>query len=60
MDYEKKGAAILQSIWFAMVQRIVEDVIKEVGANDDQAQLIRDIYLIPGNYHVILRDDDNN
>lgn len=54
MDYEKKGASLIQAIWFSMVQRIVEDVIKEVGADEEQAQLIRDIYLVTGNYQVSL------
>ena len=45
---DEKGAAVIQAIWFSMTRRIVERVIEIVGADEEQAKVLRDIYLVPG------------
>ena len=53
---EQKGITIIQSIWFSFMTRIVNKVIEEIGLDSEQAQIIRNIYLIPGNFKVQIRD----
>jgi len=53
---EQKGITIIQSIWFSFITRIVNKVIEEIGLDNEQAQIIRNIYLIPGNFKVLIRD----
>jgi hypothetical protein len=44
----KKGAEVIQAIWFSMTQRIVNRVIEIVGANEEQAKILREMYLVAG------------
>jgi len=45
---DEKGAAVIQAVWFSMTRRIVERVIEIVGADEEQAKVLRDIYLVAG------------
>lgn len=53
---DTKGAQVIQAIWFSYSQRIVHEVIRILELNEEQAEVIKSLYLVPGNFKVVLAD----
>lgn len=52
----EEGVALLQSIFYETAYRIVTLAIKVYNLDSEQAAALRDVYLRPNDYEVILRE----
>ena len=52
----EEGVALLQSLFYETAYRIVTLAIKVYNLDSDQAAALRDVYLRPNDYEIIVRD----
>ena len=50
-----EGIDILESMWFVIANSIVEMAITTYKLDESQAVALRDLYLKPNNYYVVLQ-----
>ena len=50
----QEGVDILESIWYILAVSIVDMAITTYKLKDEQARALRDLYLKPNNYYVVL------
>jgi len=52
----EEGVALLQSFFYETAYRIVTLAIKVYNLDSDQAAALRDVYLRPNDYEIMLRE----
>jgi hypothetical protein len=52
----EEGVALLQSLFYEAACRIVTLAIKVYNLDSEQASALRDVYLRPNDYQVMLRE----
>jgi hypothetical protein len=52
----EEGVALLQSLFYETAYRIVTLAIKVYNLDSDQAAALRDVYLRPNDYEIMLRE----
>ena len=54
----EEGVGLLQSLFYETAYRIVNLAIKVYNLDSEQAAALRDVYLRPNDYQIMLRDNE--